>query len=83
MKALGLAASSDGARRQSPNRITIDGRSLGALEIRPDRIALVTFDQPGSRANLLSQAVQSDLEGIHAQLRERRDLRGLRAIPRD
>lgn len=40
-------------------------------------IALVTFDMPGSRANTLGQAIQTELEGILEQLRQRSDLVGL------
>jgi 3-hydroxyacyl-CoA dehydrogenase/enoyl-CoA hydratase/3-hydroxybutyryl-CoA epimerase/3-hydroxyacyl-CoA dehydrogenase/enoyl-CoA hydratase/3-hydroxybutyryl-CoA epimerase/enoyl-CoA isomerase len=47
------------------------------LEFRDGPIAVVTFDQPGSSANTLSQAAQSDLEAVLAQLRARPDLLGL------
>jgi 3-hydroxyacyl-CoA dehydrogenase/enoyl-CoA hydratase/3-hydroxybutyryl-CoA epimerase/3-hydroxyacyl-CoA dehydrogenase/enoyl-CoA hydratase/3-hydroxybutyryl-CoA epimerase/enoyl-CoA isomerase len=47
------------------------------LDVLDGNIGLVTIDQPNSRANVLSQAVQSDFEAVQAQLRERRDLRGL------
>jgi 3-hydroxyacyl-CoA dehydrogenase / enoyl-CoA hydratase / 3-hydroxybutyryl-CoA epimerase / enoyl-CoA isomerase len=47
------------------------------LDVLDGNIALVTFDQPGSRANVLGQAVQSDFEAVLAQLRSRSDLRGL------
>jgi 3-hydroxyacyl-CoA dehydrogenase/enoyl-CoA hydratase/3-hydroxybutyryl-CoA epimerase/3-hydroxyacyl-CoA dehydrogenase/enoyl-CoA hydratase/3-hydroxybutyryl-CoA epimerase/enoyl-CoA isomerase len=47
------------------------------LDVLDSNIGLITFDQPGSRANVLSQAVQSDFEAILAQLRERSDVRGL------
>jgi 3-hydroxyacyl-CoA dehydrogenase/enoyl-CoA hydratase/3-hydroxybutyryl-CoA epimerase/3-hydroxyacyl-CoA dehydrogenase/enoyl-CoA hydratase/3-hydroxybutyryl-CoA epimerase/enoyl-CoA isomerase len=40
-------------------------------------LALVTFDQPGSRANTLSQATQNDLEVVLDQLAARTDLQGL------
>jgi 3-hydroxyacyl-CoA dehydrogenase/enoyl-CoA hydratase/3-hydroxybutyryl-CoA epimerase/3-hydroxyacyl-CoA dehydrogenase/enoyl-CoA hydratase/3-hydroxybutyryl-CoA epimerase/enoyl-CoA isomerase len=40
-------------------------------------IAIMTVDQPGSRANTLGQAVLSDLEVAVAQLASRTDLRGL------
>lgn len=40
-------------------------------------IAILTLDQPGSRANTLGQAVQGDLEAAVAQLAARTDLRGL------
>ncbi len=40
-------------------------------------IALLTLDQPGSKANTLGQAVQADLEAAAAQLAGRSDLRGL------
>ena len=39
------------------------------LDVIEGNIALLTFDQPGSRANVLGQAVQSDFEAILAQLR--------------
>ncbi len=47
------------------------------LDILDGNVGLITFDQPGSRANVLSQAVQSDFEAVLAQLRQRGDLRGL------
>ncbi len=40
-------------------------------------IAILTLDQPGSRANTLGQAVQAELEAAVAQLKARTDLRGL------
>jgi 3-hydroxyacyl-CoA dehydrogenase/enoyl-CoA hydratase/3-hydroxybutyryl-CoA epimerase/3-hydroxyacyl-CoA dehydrogenase/enoyl-CoA hydratase/3-hydroxybutyryl-CoA epimerase/enoyl-CoA isomerase len=40
-------------------------------------IARVTFDQPGSRANTLNQAVQTELESVLAQLEAQPDLRGV------
>jgi len=47
------------------------------LEILEGSVALLTLDQPGSRANTLGQAVQGDLEAAVAQLRSRNDLTGL------
>src|SRR5689334_10858011 len=47
------------------------------LEMLDSGIGLATFDQPGARANTMSQAVLGELEGIVAQLKERTDLRGL------
>jgi 3-hydroxyacyl-CoA dehydrogenase/enoyl-CoA hydratase/3-hydroxybutyryl-CoA epimerase/3-hydroxyacyl-CoA dehydrogenase/enoyl-CoA hydratase/3-hydroxybutyryl-CoA epimerase/enoyl-CoA isomerase len=47
------------------------------LDVLDGNIGVVTIDQPNSRANVLSQAVQTDFEAVLAQLRERRDLRGL------
>ena len=47
------------------------------LELLDGGLALVTFDQPGSRANTLGQAVQAELEGVLADLRGRAGLRGL------
>ena len=41
-----------------------------------DGIARITFDQPGSRANTMGQAVLAELEGILPQLEAIRDLRG-------
>jgi 3-hydroxyacyl-CoA dehydrogenase/enoyl-CoA hydratase/3-hydroxybutyryl-CoA epimerase/3-hydroxyacyl-CoA dehydrogenase/enoyl-CoA hydratase/3-hydroxybutyryl-CoA epimerase/enoyl-CoA isomerase len=46
------------------------------LETR-DGVALVTFDQPGSRANTLGQAVLGELEALLAELNRRNDLIGL------
>src|SRR5579859_2352579 len=42
-----------------------------------ENIALVTFDQPGSRANTLGQAIIGELEALLADLRRRTDLTGL------
>jgi 3-hydroxyacyl-CoA dehydrogenase/enoyl-CoA hydratase/3-hydroxybutyryl-CoA epimerase/3-hydroxyacyl-CoA dehydrogenase/enoyl-CoA hydratase/3-hydroxybutyryl-CoA epimerase/enoyl-CoA isomerase len=47
------------------------------LDVLDGNIALVTIDLPGSRANVLSQAVLCDFEALLAQLRKRSDLRGL------
>ncbi|MFO0881331.1 MAG: 3-hydroxyacyl-CoA dehydrogenase NAD-binding domain-containing protein [Gemmataceae bacterium] len=46
------------------------------LETR-DGVAVVTFDQPGSRANTLGQAVQAELEQILGQLEQQSGLAGL------
>jgi 3-hydroxyacyl-CoA dehydrogenase/enoyl-CoA hydratase/3-hydroxybutyryl-CoA epimerase/3-hydroxyacyl-CoA dehydrogenase/enoyl-CoA hydratase/3-hydroxybutyryl-CoA epimerase/enoyl-CoA isomerase len=48
-----------------------------SLEVRPDGIGVMTFDQPGSRANTLGQAVVGELEGIVTHLQSRKDLKGL------
>jgi 3-hydroxyacyl-CoA dehydrogenase / enoyl-CoA hydratase / 3-hydroxybutyryl-CoA epimerase / enoyl-CoA isomerase len=47
------------------------------LEVLEGNLALVTFDTPGSRANILSQAIQGDLEKLLDELGRRTDLRGL------
>jgi 3-hydroxyacyl-CoA dehydrogenase/enoyl-CoA hydratase/3-hydroxybutyryl-CoA epimerase/enoyl-CoA isomerase len=47
------------------------------LELLDGNIALLTIDQPGSRANTLGQAVLGELEEMVAQLQKRHDLRGL------
>src|SRR5437870_57680 len=47
------------------------------LEMLEGQIALVTFDQPGSRANTLGQAVLAEFEGLVQQLAGRSDLKGL------
>jgi 3-hydroxyacyl-CoA dehydrogenase/enoyl-CoA hydratase/3-hydroxybutyryl-CoA epimerase/enoyl-CoA isomerase len=47
------------------------------LELLDGNIALVTIDQPGSRANTLGQAVLTELEAMVVRLRQRSDLRGL------
>jgi 3-hydroxyacyl-CoA dehydrogenase/enoyl-CoA hydratase/3-hydroxybutyryl-CoA epimerase/3-hydroxyacyl-CoA dehydrogenase/enoyl-CoA hydratase/3-hydroxybutyryl-CoA epimerase/enoyl-CoA isomerase len=47
------------------------------LEITDGSVAVLTFDQPGSRANTLSQPVLGDFEDVLAQLQARTDLRGL------
>src|SRR4051812_4305144 len=46
------------------------------LETEGD-IAVLTLDQPGTRANTLGQAVLGELEGHVAALSARTDLRGL------
>src|SRR4051794_23248892 len=43
---------------------------------QPD-IARLVFDQPGSKANTLGQAVQSDLENVLDELERRTDVSGL------
>ncbi|HEV3142312.1 MAG TPA: 3-hydroxyacyl-CoA dehydrogenase NAD-binding domain-containing protein [Gemmataceae bacterium] len=47
------------------------------LDIHDKRIAVITFDMPGSRANTLGQAVLGEFEAIVAQLAKRNDLQGL------
>src|SRR5260370_41283092 len=47
------------------------------LETLEGNIALLTFDQPGSRANTLGQAVQTEFEAALHELTARTDLRGL------
>ena len=47
------------------------------LEIRGGQIAVLTLDQPGSRANTLGQAVLGELEAAIAPLATRTDLHGL------
>src|SRR5262249_47954189 len=41
------------------------------LEVLEGNLALLTIDQPGSRANTLGQAVQADLERILSELDRR------------
>ena len=47
------------------------------LEFRTDAAALITFDQPGSRANTLGQAVLAEFEEVLKQLEAHKDLRGV------
>ncbi len=47
------------------------------LDVLDGRIAVVTFDQPGSRANTLGQAIFIELEALLAELQPRIDLAGL------
>jgi 3-hydroxyacyl-CoA dehydrogenase/enoyl-CoA hydratase/3-hydroxybutyryl-CoA epimerase/enoyl-CoA isomerase len=47
------------------------------LDVPADRIARVVFDQPGSKANTLGQAVIADFEQVVAQLEQRGDLEGV------
>jgi enoyl-CoA hydratase/carnithine racemase len=47
------------------------------VEVRPDRVALLTIDQPGSRANVLSAQLWTELEAAVAPLGGRTDLAGL------
>jgi 3-hydroxyacyl-CoA dehydrogenase/enoyl-CoA hydratase/3-hydroxybutyryl-CoA epimerase/enoyl-CoA isomerase len=47
------------------------------LETIDGDIAVVTIDQPGSRANTLGQAMLGELEAMAAQLKARSDLHGL------
>src|SRR5712691_5463830 len=48
-----------------------------SLEVRPDGNGVVTFDQPGSRANTLGKAVLGEFEAILTQLNGRKDGKGL------
>src|SRR6266404_5606730 len=47
------------------------------LEYLDGPIALLTFDQPGSRANTLGQAVLGEFEAALSQIKARSDLKGL------
>ena len=47
------------------------------LEILDGNIALLTFDQPGSRANTLGQAVLGEFEALRPEVAGRPGLRGL------
>lgn len=47
------------------------------VEERPDRVAVLTFDQPNSRANILSATLWTELEAALLPLRSRTDLTGL------
>jgi enoyl-CoA hydratase/carnithine racemase len=47
------------------------------LEERPDRVAVLTLDQPNSRANILSAGLWAELEAALTPLRDRTDLAGL------
>lgn len=47
------------------------------VEIRADGIAVLTIDQPNSRANVLSAAMWADLDTALAPLADRHDLAGL------
>ncbi len=44
---------------------------------RPDGVAVLTFDTPNSRANVLSEAVWNELRGAVLRLRMRSDIKGL------
>ena len=56
--------------------MTSPTQSSLSLEILDGNMALLTLDQPGSRANTLGQAVMGDLETMVRQLSTRTDLRG-------
>jgi 3-hydroxyacyl-CoA dehydrogenase/enoyl-CoA hydratase/3-hydroxybutyryl-CoA epimerase/3-hydroxyacyl-CoA dehydrogenase/enoyl-CoA hydratase/3-hydroxybutyryl-CoA epimerase/enoyl-CoA isomerase len=47
------------------------------FEILPDKIGLITFDLPGSRANTLGRAVMAEFAGLLDQLEKQTDLAGL------
>lgn len=47
------------------------------VEVRPDRVAVLTIDQPGVRANVLSAALWTELEEAVAPLGARTDLAGV------
>src|SRR6516162_8054820 len=52
--------------------------ALSALKLEiKDGIALITFDQPGSRANTLGQAVLAEFEEVLGKVEKHSDLRGL------
>ena len=45
-----------------------------------NEFALIEFDQPDSKVNVLSSAVMKELEGIIAQLSSKPDLKGLLVV---
>lgn len=47
------------------------------IEFRPDGYAVLTFDQPGSRANILSKQLWTEFEAALTPLATRTDLMGL------
>jgi enoyl-CoA hydratase len=47
------------------------------LDIRRDNVAVLTIDQPGSKANVLNAALWAELESVLDSLVPRSDLRGL------
>lgn len=47
------------------------------VEVRPDAVAVLTFDQPGGRANILSAALWSEFEAAIDSLAGRTGLQGL------
>lgn len=47
------------------------------LAVRPDGVAVLTFDQPGSRANVLTRELWAEFGDALAQLAPRTDLKGL------
>ena len=52
--------------------------TVAALRLEVENgIGILTFDQPGSRANTLGQAVLAEFENVVAELKRRTDLRGL------
>ncbi len=46
-------------------------------DFRPDGVAVLTFDQPGSRANILSKPLWTEFEAALTPLASRTDLKGL------
>jgi enoyl-CoA hydratase/carnithine racemase len=47
------------------------------LTVRPDAVAVLAFDQPGSKANVLNAALWTEFENALDSLATRTDLRGL------
>jgi enoyl-CoA hydratase/carnithine racemase len=48
-----------------------------SLDVRPDGVAVLTFDQPGSKANVLTDQVWAEFEAAIDSLASRTDVRGL------
>jgi 3-hydroxyacyl-CoA dehydrogenase/enoyl-CoA hydratase/3-hydroxybutyryl-CoA epimerase/3-hydroxyacyl-CoA dehydrogenase/enoyl-CoA hydratase/3-hydroxybutyryl-CoA epimerase/enoyl-CoA isomerase len=46
-------------------------------EPNADRLAIITFDQPGARANVMSMPVLAELEQVVAEIEATKDLKGL------
>jgi 3-hydroxyacyl-CoA dehydrogenase/enoyl-CoA hydratase/3-hydroxybutyryl-CoA epimerase/3-hydroxyacyl-CoA dehydrogenase/enoyl-CoA hydratase/3-hydroxybutyryl-CoA epimerase/enoyl-CoA isomerase len=57
--------------------VTTPHPSALRLEVVDGGIGLLTFDQPGSRANTLNQSVLAELDRLATELSRRTDLRGL------
>ena len=61
----------------SPHASNEPSHSAIKLEMIEGDIALVTFDQPNSRANTLNQQVLGELEKLTADLASRKNVRGM------
>jgi len=51
--------------------------SFVSLDTRPDGVAVLTFDQPGSRANVFTEPALAEFEAAVDALADRDDVRGL------
>src|SRR5437762_3529162 len=64
-------------RRVEAKRSTMGGMSAITITTRPDSVAVLTFDQPGSKANVLTRDLWTEFGEALTAIHTRTDLKGL------